>query len=56
PHPKGHSSFKYLVGGLLQVTDAIEEHEIRQPTLLDANGEECSIVITNGRITGVTIG
>lgn len=56
PHPKGRSSFKYPVGGLLQVTDVIEEHEIRQPTLLDANGEECLIVIKNGRSTGVTIG
>lgn len=56
PHPEGRSSFKYPVGGLLQVKGILKEEEIRQPTLLDANGEECLIVIKNSRSTGVTIG
>ena len=56
PHPEGRSSFKYPVGGLLQVKGIVKEEEIRQPTLLDANGEECLIVIKHGKSTGVTIG
>ena len=56
PHPEGRSSFKYPVGGLLQVEGIIREEEIRKPTLLDANGEECLIVIKNGKSTGITIG
>ncbi|KZP05506.1 hypothetical protein FIBSPDRAFT_967210 [Athelia psychrophila] len=56
PHPEGRSSFKYPVGGLLQVKGIVKENEIRQPTSLDANGEECLIVIKNGMKTGVTIG
>jgi hypothetical protein len=56
PHPEGRSSFEYPVDGLLQVEGIVKEEEIRQPTLLDANGEECLIVIKNGRSTGVTIG
>jgi hypothetical protein len=56
PHPDGRSSFKYPAGGLLQVKDIVKEEEIRQPTLLDANGEECLIVIKNSKSTGVTIG
>jgi len=56
PHPEGRSSFEYPVSGLLQVKGIVKEEEIRQPTSLDANGEECLIVIKNGKSTGVTIG
>lgn len=56
PHPEGRSSFIYPTGGLLQVKGVIKEDEIHQPTQLDANGEECLIVIKNGLSTGVTIG
>jgi hypothetical protein len=56
PHPEGRSTFKYPVGGLLQVKGVVEEEEIRQPTSLDENGEECLIVIKNGKSTGATIG
>ncbi|KAF8332800.1 uncharacterized protein EI90DRAFT_3145403 [Cantharellus anzutake] len=55
PHPEGRSAFKYPVGSLLHVKGIVKE-EIRQPTLLDANGEECLIVIKNGKSTGITIG
>jgi hypothetical protein len=56
PHPEGRSSFKYPIGGLLQVKGIVKEEEIRQPNSLDANGEECFIFIKNGKSTGVTIG
>jgi hypothetical protein len=56
PHPEGLSSFNFPFRGLLQVNDIVKEDEIRQPTQLDANGEECLIVIKNGMSTGVTIG
>ncbi|THU87880.1 hypothetical protein K435DRAFT_821801 [Dendrothele bispora CBS 962.96] len=56
PHPEGRTSFKYPLGDLLQLKGVVQEKEIRQPTLLDANGEECVIVIKNGMKTGVTIG
>ena len=56
PHPEGLSSFNFPLRGLLQVNDIVKEDEIRQPTQLDANGEECLIVIKNGMSTGVTIG
>ncbi|KAH9172465.1 hypothetical protein EDB89DRAFT_2242911 [Lactarius sanguifluus] len=56
PHPEGRSSFKFPKGGLLQVKGVVKENEIRQPTQLDANGEECLLVIKNGKSTGVTIG
>lgn len=56
PHPEGRSSFKYPTGGLLQVKGIVKEDEMRKPTSLDANGENCLIVIKNGMSTGVTIG
>ncbi|KAH9009672.1 hypothetical protein EDB83DRAFT_452123 [Lactarius deliciosus] len=56
PHPEGRSSFKFPIGGLLQVKGVVKENEIRQPTQLDKNGEECLLVIKNGKSTGVTIG
>lgn len=56
PRLEGRSSFKYPSDNLLQVKGILKEEEIREPTLLDANGEECLIVIKNGRSTGVTIG
>ena len=56
PHPQGRFSFKYPVGGLLKVKGVVKEDEIRKPKQLDANDEECLIVIKNGKTTGVTIG
>src|SRR6266511_3734887 len=43
------AKFKYPRGGLM-------EGELRRPTMLDANGEECLIVVKNGISTGVTLG
>ena len=56
PHPQSRSFFKYPVGGRLKVKGVVEEDEIRKPKQLDANGEECLIVIKTGKTTGVTIG
>lgn len=56
PHPEGRSSFDYPWDGLLQLKGVFKEEEIRRPTSLDANGEECLFVIKNGKSSGVTVG
>ena len=56
PDPVSRTSFKYPLGGLLQLQGVIREDELRIPTMLDANGEVCLIVVKNGNTTGVTIG
>ena len=56
PDPTARSSFKYPPGRLLPLRDVVQENELRHPTTLDANGEECLIVVKNGNSTGVTIG
>ncbi|KAF8837533.1 hypothetical protein BDN67DRAFT_185210 [Paxillus ammoniavirescens] len=56
PHAESRTSFKYPRGGLLQLQGVVEEDELRHPTMLDANGEVCLIVVKNGNSTGVTIG
>ena len=48
--------FKYPVDCLFTLQDVVEEDELRRPTMLDANGERCLLVIKNGNCTGVTIG
>lgn len=53
PHAK---SLKYPLDGLLQLRDIVKEDELRHPTMLDANNEECLIVVKNGNATGATIG
>ncbi|KAH9164038.1 hypothetical protein EDB89DRAFT_2078307 [Lactarius sanguifluus] len=49
-------TFEYPYGRLLQLQGVIEESELRHPTMLDANGEACIIVVKSGNSTGVTIG
>ncbi|KAF8954752.1 hypothetical protein BDZ97DRAFT_1908028 [Flammula alnicola] len=56
PHPTARTSLKYPRGRLLQLRDVIKEDELRHPTMLDANGEECLLVVKNGNSTGVTLG
>ena len=34
----------------------VKDGELRCPTMLDANGEKCFIVVKNGAATGVTLG
>ena len=55
PHPEFCTSLKYPYQGLLQL-HIVKEDELRHPTMLDANGEKCIIVVKNGNTTDVTIG
>ncbi|TDL17861.1 hypothetical protein BD410DRAFT_534844 [Rickenella mellea] len=56
PNAADRTSFKYPRGRLFHLLDVVEEPELRHPTMLDANGEVCFIVVKNGNSTGVTIG
>ena len=56
PHAETRANFKYPLGGLMRLRDFVKDGELRQPTMLDANGEECLIVVKNGNSTGVTLG
>jgi hypothetical protein len=56
PHPQSRSSFQYPGDGLLKVKGIVKEDEIRNLGQLDANGEECLIVLKNGKTTGLTVG
>lgn len=56
PHCQSSSSIKFPVGGLLKIKGVVKESELHNPKQLDANGEECLIVVKNGMTTGVTIG
>src|SRR5438552_18874869 len=56
PHAETRTNFKYPRGGLMQLRDFVKDGELRRPTMLDANGEECLIVVKNGATTGVTLG
>ena len=39
----------------MQLRDFVKDSELRHPTMLDANGEQCLIVVKNGAATGVTL-
>lgn len=56
PHTTARTSFKYPRGRPLQLREIIKEDELRYPTMLDANGEKCLLVVKSGKGTGVTIG
>jgi hypothetical protein len=56
PHSQDRSSFKFPPRGLLQISGFLSEDEIRSPKQLDANGEECLLVIKHGGTTKVTLG
>jgi hypothetical protein len=56
PHPESRAQFKYPRGGLMQLRDFVKDGELRRPTMFDANGEECLIVVKNAASTGVTFG
>lgn len=55
PHPHGCAS-KFPLGNLLRIKGFVKEDELCSPKQLDANGEECLLVIKNGRTTKVTLG
>jgi hypothetical protein len=46
----------YPKGGLLQARGVIQLEDIHNPKHLDANGEQCLLVVKNGLTTGTTIG
>ncbi|KAF8342912.1 uncharacterized protein EI90DRAFT_804213 [Cantharellus anzutake] len=56
PHAETRADFKYPRGGLMQLRDFVKDGELRHPTMLDANGEHCFIVVKNGATTAVTLG
>ncbi|KAI0066814.1 hypothetical protein BV25DRAFT_1905334 [Artomyces pyxidatus] len=56
PHSETRANFKYPPGGLMQLRNIVTYDDLRRPTMLDANGEECIIVVKNGAATGVTLG
>ncbi|KAH9005357.1 hypothetical protein EDB83DRAFT_755181 [Lactarius deliciosus] len=56
PNATDRTSFQYPYGRLLQLQGVVEEDELRHPTMLDANGEACIMVVKSGNSTGVTIG
>lgn len=56
PRPETRAEFKYPNGDLMQLRDFVRDGELRNPTMLDADGEECFIVVKNGAATGLTFG
>jgi hypothetical protein len=56
PHPKTRAKFNYPEDGLMPLRDFVKDGELRSPTMVDANGEDCIIVIKNGLSTGLTFG
>jgi len=56
PHPEDQVDYEYPEDGLLQAFGIIQPEEIRNPKQLDANGEECLLVVKHGLTTGTTIG
>ncbi len=56
PHAETRSKSKYPPGGLMQLRNIVKYNELRNPTMLDVNGENCLIVVKNGATTGVTLG
>lgn len=56
PCPDSRAQFDYPVDGLMHLRGFVEDNELRHPTMLDENREECLIVVKNGTSTGLTFG
>ncbi|KAI5804860.1 hypothetical protein DFH27DRAFT_512722 [Peziza echinospora] len=56
PAPEDQADYEYPENGLLQACGVVQPEEIRTPKQLDANGEECLLVVKHGLTTGTTIG
>jgi hypothetical protein len=56
PHPQTRAQFKPPHDNLIQLRGFVKDGELRRPTMVDANGEECIIVVKNGATTGLTFG
>ncbi|KAI6094909.1 hypothetical protein F5141DRAFT_1191569 [Pisolithus sp. B1] len=56
PRPEDQADYKYPEDGLLQAFGIVQADEIHNPKHLDANGEDCLLVVKNGLTTGTTTG
>jgi hypothetical protein len=56
PNVKTRANFKYPPGGLMELRDYVRYDELHHPTMVDASGEECLIVVKNGTSTGTRLG
>src|SRR5260221_13592335 len=56
PRIEGRDFFKFPPDGVMQIRGVVKEKELRYPTMLDKNGEECLIVVKDGKTTGLTFG
>ncbi|KAH9948859.1 hypothetical protein B0H21DRAFT_882225 [Amylocystis lapponica] len=56
PDAETRANFRYPPGGLMPLRAIVTYDELRHPTMLDANGETCLIVVKNGATTGLTLG
>ncbi|KAG8983866.1 hypothetical protein FRB90_005682 [Tulasnella sp. 427] len=56
PDADTRAKFKYPLGGLMQLQHIVTHDQLLHPTMLDATGEECIIVIKNGAATGLKFG
>ena len=55
-NPANSHQFFWPVDGLLRLWDTIPIDEMRQPTMLDKNGDPCIAVLKRGNTTNVTVG
>ncbi|KAF9513696.1 hypothetical protein BS47DRAFT_1343943 [Hydnum rufescens UP504] len=56
PRDDDRTNYVYPKDGLLQARGVIQLDDIHKPKHLDANGEQCLLVVKNGLTTGTTIG
>jgi hypothetical protein len=52
PHPEDQAGYEYPEDGFLQALGVIQPDEIRNPKQLDANREECLLVVKHGADDG----
>ena len=55
-NPANSHQFFWPVDGLLRLWDTIPIDEMRQPTILDKNGDPCIAVLKRSSTTNVTVG
>jgi hypothetical protein len=56
PRDEDRTNYVYPKDGLLQARGILQLDDIRDPKHLDANREQCLLVVKNGLATGTTIG
>ena len=55
-HPTSPTSFKLPNNRLMELRDQVPESDLNKPTMLDANGDPCLVVLKHGAATGLTVG